>query len=282
MKKENLYQLFEIEYYESEEYKRSKYVSSFFELIFIVSGSGTQTLNGNTFEYREGNMFLITPEDDHSFQIRTTTGFLIIRFNDVYIGSNMSSIEHIRHMEYILWNANHKPGCILINLEDKRLVRPLMEAIIREHANRDFFDVELLRQLVNTVIVIVARCVARSFPDKMGSDSEKKILDIIRYIQSNIRYPEKIKAANIAGHFAISEFYMGRYFKKHTGETMQQYILSFKLKLVEARLLYSDMRINEIVSELGFTDESHINKLFRKFKGVSPTEYRKSKKNTNK
>ena len=38
----------------------------------------------------------------------------------------------------------------------------------------------------------------------------------------------------------------------------------YKLKLVENRLLHSEMRINEIAAELGFTDESHLNKLFKK------------------
>ena len=52
---------------------------------------------------------------------------------------------------------------------------------------------------------------------------------------------------------------------------MQQYIIKYKLKLVENRLLHSEMRINEIAAELGFTDESHLNKLFKNiFKGVIP------------
>ena len=35
------------------------------------------------------------------------------------------------------------------------------------------------------------------------------------------------------------------------------------------------MRINEIATELGFTDESHLNKLFKKYKGIIPSEFRK-------
>lgn len=50
------------------------------------------------------------------------------------------------------------------------------------------------------------------------------------------------------------------------------------MKMVESRLLHSDMRINEIVEELGFTDESHLNRLFKKYKDVSPTEFRKINK----
>lgn len=56
---------------------------------------------------------------------------------------------------------------------------------------------------------------------------------------------------------------------------MQQYIFNYKMKMVGSRLLHSEMRINEIVEELGFTDESHLNKLFKKYKGCNPTDFRK-------
>ncbi|MEO5889419.1 MAG: helix-turn-helix domain-containing protein [Ferruginibacter sp.] len=56
---------------------------------------------------------------------------------------------------------------------------------------------------------------------------------------------------------------------------MQQYISNYKLRLIETSLLHSDMRINEIAYELNFTDESHLNRIFKKYKGVSPSEFRK-------
>lgn len=42
------------------------------------------------------------------------------------------------------------------------------------------------------------------------------------------------------------------------------------------KLQHSDMRINEIADALGFTEESHLNKFFRKQKGQSPRQYRKT------
>ncbi|WP_234645414.1 AraC family transcriptional regulator [Dyadobacter sp. CY356] len=79
----------------------------------------------------------------------------------------------------------------------------------------------------------------------------------------------------ICSKLGISVSYLGKYFKKQTGETLQQYIINYKLRLVEMRLLHSDMRINEIVFELNYTDESHLNRLFKKYKGVNPSEFRK-------
>ncbi len=79
--------------------------------------------------------------------------------------------------------------------------------------------------------------------------------------------PKKITAVALSEHFGISDTYLGRYFKKHTNETMQQYITRYKLRIIETRLLHSDLRMNEIARELGFTDESHLNRIFKKYKG---------------
>lgn len=80
----------------------------------------------------------------------------------------------------------------------------------------------------------------------------------------------------ICTQFNISPNYFGKYFKRHTGENLQDYILKSKVKIVETRLLSSDMRINEIVSELKFSDESHLNRVFKKYKGMSPSSFRKN------
>ena len=278
MKKINLYQPFEIIYQELTEYSVEEHQHSFFELVSIVSGTGIQCINNNVFKYHAGHLFLITPSDYHSFDIHESTQFMFIRFNDIYIKSNMLDTKEIKQLEFILNNANHQPGCILRNKSDKGLVKPLIEAIIRERINRDLYDAELIRQIVNTLIIIVARNIAKLLPDTINTSTETKALDILQYIQNYIYESDKIKSEVIAKHFDISESYLGRYFKKHTNETMQQYIINYKLKLIESRLLHSNMRIGEIALELGFSDESHMNKIFKKQHSVSPSEYRKKHK----
>lgn len=184
--------------------------------------------------------------------------------------------ENIQRLEFILQHANHQPGCILRNKVDKLLVKPMIEAIIREYVNRNLYSKEIITQLINTIIIVVARNIAMFLPQQVDECSDDKSLDILQYIQANIYQTGKIRAKEISQHFGISESYLGRYIKKHTNETMQQYILSYKLKLVESRLLHSQMRINEIAEELGFTDESHLSKFFKKYKGCSPSSFRKS------
>ena len=226
-------------------------------------------------EHGELLNFMITPGDIHSFDIHTTTKFVYIKFNDIYIHSAVFGAENIQRLEFILQHANHRPGCILRNQTDKLLVKPMIEAIIREYLNKKIYSSEIITQLINTIVIVVARNIALFLPEQIDENSEEKSLNILQYIQSNICYPEKIKAKTISQHFGISPNYLGRYFKKQTNETMQQYIFNYKMQMVESRLLHSEMRISEIVEELGFTDESHLNKLFKKYKDCNPTDFRK-------
>lgn len=275
MKKESLYEPFEIEYKTVHDCPKGGHKHLFFELVYVISGTGVQCVNKNNFSYHAGHMMLLAPDDCHSFNIDTPTDFFFLRFNDIYIKSGGFHAEDIRRLEYILQNANHAPGCILKNQPDKQLVKAIVEAIARERQQQDLYNQEVVRQLVNTLIVIVARNIARYVPEQVTAHTDEKAIDILNYIQNNIYYPEKIRAEAVSKHFGISDNYLGRFFKKHTSETMQQYITNYRVKLIEARLLHSDMRIVEIADELGFTDESHLNKFFRKQMGASPTAFRK-------
>ena len=276
----NLFEPYEIEYKELNVCPVGAHKNTFFELVYIVKGTGTHYVDDNKFEYDKGTLFLLLPQHVHSFKVKDLTSFLFIRFNDIYLKAQQVKNLHsslgdwIQKLEFILQSNYHLPGCILQNINDKPLVASLVDAMIREYVNQQEFHREVVQQLVNTIITIVARNIwlinTGNTTDRKGHSTE-----IIRYIHEHIHSPESLKAEVIANHFNISPSYIHEYFRKHTGESLQQYITGYKLKLVETRLRYSNMRMNEIVHELGFTDESHLNRVFKKHNGLSPSAFRK-------
>jgi len=275
MIKEQLYEPFTISVEHMDEYPKRVKQNSFFELVYVLSGKGRHCLNDNRMEYSTGDLFLLTPEDQHDFSVDEPTDFFFLRFNDIYLKSNGIVKDNIQRLEFLLYSAKQVPGTLLQTGTDKPLVKAMVDSIVRAQINRDNCWDKLTLALINAFVVIIGRNIEKNLPENFQEDKEDKVLDIIQYIQANIYNPQLTKAEHISEKFAVSIVYLGRYFKKHTGKTMQDYIASYKIKLIENRLQYSTMRISEIVDEMGFADDSHLNKFFKKQKGMNPSEFRK-------
>lgn len=276
----NLFTPFDIKYCEGDTCPMGQHRNNFFELVYILKGTGTLHNNQHTFEYEPENLFLFMPQDTQYTRVKERTAFVFIRFNGIYLEAQRTGNTHsnlgdwAKKLEYIFLNNHHFPGCILRNTDDKPIVRALVNALILEYPKEQSLRNEVVQQLVNTIITIVARNVSQVQPEKTVVNSEVSN-EILSYIHQNIYYPEMLRTEKLAAKFNISQNYISEYVKKVTGESIQRYVTNYKLKLVETRLQYSDMRMSEIVEELGFTDESHLNRTFKKYTGINPTDFRK-------
>ncbi|OMQ08405.1 AraC family transcriptional regulator [[Flexibacter] sp. ATCC 35103] len=275
MIKENMHQSVEVIYKKVDKCPAVNLQLSFFQMVYVISGSGFLHINGNAISYQIGNLMLLTPNDYHTFDISTPTEFLLVKLNSEYVREYKS--KSIDHIECLLHYASHLSGCILKRKADEYLVKSISESLVYAINNKDIYDEDLITHYVNALIVIAARNIAKIKPKGVQESADKRVLEIINYIQANIYFPQKIKISIIAAKFDISETYLGSYFKNHCGETIQSFVSNYKLRLIEHRLSFSDKRINEIVEEFGFSDESHLNKFFKKHKNISLTGYRKAK-----
>lgn len=272
MERENIHQAIEVYYEKVDECPLRDRQFNFFELVYVISGVGYHAVNGNKFAFRAGDLFLITPKDYHGFDLETTCEFMVVHFGEKYIRDyQWKSIDHI---ECLLYYASHLSGSVLVNNDDKQMVDLLMQNLQNATESESLYKEDLVRHLVNAIIVIAARNIAVINPQHMSPNVDMRILQILDYIQEHILQPEFIKLAVIAEKFGLSPTYLGSYFRKQCNESMQQYISSYRIRLIEHRLQFSDKRVHEIADEFGFADESHINKFFKRHKGKSLKRYR--------
>lgn len=274
MKKDFIQQPFELDLKEPADVcPRGSHSVSFFELVYIVSGTGMQNINGNKFPYREGNLFLLVPEDAHRFIFKTKTQLFFIRFNKVFFHTSHMTASFLQRLEQTF--SNHTlQGSVIKDQDNEMIIKNLMESLIIEMKNKNLYASELIRLLVQTILTAVSGNLTKEYNLKVNEMTDHKAADIIQYVHGNIYDPKKLTGENISIQFGISKNYLGRYFKNNTGKTLNEYAAHYKTGLIENRLKYSDMRISEIADEFGFTDKSHLNRFFKKIKGMPPSAFR--------
>jgi AraC-like DNA-binding protein len=83
---------------------------------------------------------------------------------------------------------------------------------------------------------------------------------------------ENISLAELASFAYLSRFHLIRVFKKHTGLPPHAYLEQIRVNRAK-ELLKSGMPIIDTAYELGFVDQSHLTKTFKKFAGTTPGQF---------
>ena len=95
---------------------------------------------------------------------------------------------------------------------------------------------------------------------------------VIKYIQAHLA--ESLSLDSIAAHFFISKFYLCRNFKLATGFSVRDYIIHCRILRARA-LLRTGYRVQETGELVGFHNNEHFIRTFKKLTGISPKRYAK-------
>lgn len=97
---------------------------------------------------------------------------------------------------------------------------------------------------------------------------------ILDYIQSH--YMEPISLGDVASHFHFNPTYLSSFFSTHNQEGFSEYLNRVRIEKATELLATTDMAISDISLQVGYSDHSYFTKVFKKLKGTSPSQYRKS------
>lgn len=286
MKQKMLHRSFELYVADMESWYARPLKYHFFEIVQILEGEGVREVNQNRYPYNKGSIFLFTPLDCRGFEMSAPTRFCSIRFSEVFLGKCKDAQERgriaqwLRQLEHIFYHHNRFERMLIKQDADCQMISTLIGNMVQEYEAQQPYYEENLQHFITLVLNILARNVATGKVNVPADLQPEPLINrMLLHVHENIRNPELLRISHLASHFNLSANYVGEYFRKLTGESLQQYISQYKMQLVQHRLTNSALTVSQIAAELGFTDESHLNRQFRKHSGgVSPLEFRKSAK----
>lgn len=96
---------------------------------------------------------------------------------------------------------------------------------------------------------------------------------VARYLDQH--YAEDIPIEQLVSQFYISPYHLSHMFKQKTGYSVKQYVLRRRIGEAQIRLANTKDTVQTISEAVGFEDTSYFSRIFSKYTGFTPTEYRK-------
>lgn len=256
---------------------------NYFELVYIYEGKGIHQINQNKFSYTSGDLFVISPEDQHDFIMQRKTRVICIKFTNDYF----SIKEHSKFQDYM----NNNPESIMnsrilkevklkFTSEFRKILRQTIDHILLYNTR---YDAAISSVVFHQILSIFG--IIKETMDTMslnGTDHLPEKEQLVSYIHQNIYDPDKIKIKCIASQFNISTTYFSAYFKRNFEMGYRDYFNQYRIMLINKRLESGQISLKQIADEFGFNDESHFSHFYKNNRGINPSSYATSKENLHK
>lgn len=235
-----------------------------FQIIYIASGKGYFHFDSpdNETVVPAGNIVLYRPKEFQKYE---------------YYGEDKTEVYWIHFTGSDVTNILRKYGFqdnkhifqVGSSLEYERVFKRIIIELQRCQMNYE----EMLTLLLRHLFIIFERELKREHILK--NEYLDKEMDIATsYFNEN--YNHDINIDEYASSRGMSVSWFIRNFKKYTGQTPMQFIVSLRINNAQILLETTEYSINEISSIVGYDNQLYFSRLFRKQKGCSPSQYRKN------
>jgi len=232
-----------------------------YQLLYVASGKTHFMINGKDCEVSAGHMVLYLPrqEQDYVYYGKDKPEVYWVHFT----GSNVKNI--LRHYDIPLNDNIFYCGVV-------STYTYLFKEMINELQSCRVGYQELLSMYLRQVFLLIQRSRQEQKP-KVSSYLQEEMENARRYF--NEHYNETINIEEFAASRSMSVSWFLRNFKQVTGMSPMHYILMNRINNAVSLLETTDYNVTEISTIIGYDNPMYFSRLFKKQKGVSPTEYRK-------
>ena len=106
-------------------------------------------------------------------------------------------------------------------------------------------------------------------------DKSKYVLEAMDYISKHYNEPD-ISVGTVAQSLNISEGYLSHTFKKETDYTLLNYLTRYRIHKAMELLKDCRVKVYEVAEQVGYRDIAYFSATFKKYAGISPSEYQLS------
>lgn len=256
---------------------------SFFEMCYVISGTCSHHLlsdrNKVSLSLNTGDILIIPPAVKHSLTMNSDSIVvnILIRqstFKSALL-SNLPSDTILYNFFLNTLYAQDKSRYILCRSGERSSLTDIFYSIAETYCNNLLYANNIIDQLLSIFFSIMLRDYS-SFIEFAGENTPcmELIPSILQYMETNYSH---INIQDIADHYGFNSSYLGQMFKKSTGSTLVDALISLRISKAKKLLETSILSVELITEMIGYADTTHFIRVFKKLTGLTPLQYRKEK-----
>ena len=233
-----------------------------FQLIYVAAGKGHFHFNGKEHIITAGHMVVFRPKEPQKYE---------------YYGTDQTEVYWVHftggNVKNILRSYGIKDDMRVIDCGSGLDYQNHFRAMIQEiQMQKEEYD-EMAELHLRQILITLHRYINHS--NKVDNSQIAEEIDkATQYFTEH--YNEEICIDDYAKDHNMSTSWFIRNFKQYIGVTPMQYILSIRIYNAETLLHSSLYNVSEVSNIVGYENPLYFSRIFKKAKGLSPSEYRKN------
>lgn len=250
-----------------EPHRHSSYV-----LVFFTKGSGTHEVDFDVFSIQPGSMFFLQPGQMHHWNLSDDVeGFVIFYSQEMYnLYFGQKTIA-----DYPFYSSVDNKPEMVFEVSELKAILPYFESLIVETQSNQLLKQDKIMNLLDIIHIEIARKYSETHLHEAHSYNVKiKNFEVL--LENNFK-TEKAPFF-YASQLNITLKHLNRICNEMLQKTTTEVITARIILEAKRMLMDKKFTVNEIATELGFDDYSYFTRLFKKHTGMTPTDFRISKK----
>jgi AraC-like DNA-binding protein len=244
---------------------------TFYHLVLFTQGSGSHTIDFESFKVKRYQVYFMVPGQVHSWNFEGFTDGYIINFSNAFFQTFLLTPAYPENFSF--FSGDLKDAVIDLPESLQPRIFSLFEEIIKEWDSKEAQSTDMLRLLILQVFILINRLNTSQGNKGPASYNHIVLKNFQKLIEEhfiNLKLPK-----DYADLLYITPNHLNAVCKDILG--MQAGEVIRKRTLLEAKRLLINPQLNiaEIALKLNFSDNSYFTKFFKKTEGITPEEFRK-------
>lgn len=243
------------------------------EFLYVVEGKARFSCNANSYDVGPGDLIVVNCADLHHGVCLSDHLF----YYAVIVDPELLHSHRIDSAEAKFITPIVRSRLRFVNrIENDSVVKNSLDELIAELERKEFaYELSVKACLYRLLAAMLRNHVAERMPEEELAArirQLKRLEPALRHIEEH--YAERLDVETLAALTGMSRFHFSRVFKALTSRSITDYINSVRIGRCEQDLRDTAKSISEIALEHGFSDIYYFSRLFKRYRGVTPSSLR--------